>query len=92
MGSVYCFKCKRMSASFETHDAYRARACTKNCFGSYAVEVGAADEVAAAASELRAAGYALLHDARTEPWGQTVAQLQSVDGLIIGVSYAPSLH
>jgi hypothetical protein len=35
---------------------------------------------------------ALLHDARTEPWGQTVARLQSADGAIIGLSYAPSMH
>jgi hypothetical protein len=29
---------------------------------------------------------------RTEPWGQTVARLQSSEGAIIGLSYAPSLH
>ena len=34
----------------------------------------------------------LLHDAREEPWGQTVARLLSIEGLIIGISYAPSLH
>ncbi|HZC72338.1 MAG TPA: VOC family protein [Jatrophihabitans sp.] len=48
--------------------------------------------VGAAAQELRAAGFELLHDARTEPWGQTVARLQSAEGLIVGVSYAPQLH
>jgi hypothetical protein len=32
--------------------------------------------------------FTLLHDARTEPWGQTVARLQSSEGAIIGVSYA----
>ena len=30
--------------------------------------------------------------ARTEPWGQTVARLQSSEGAIIGISYAPSMH
>jgi len=30
--------------------------------------------------------------ARTEPWGQTVALLQTIEGLIVGISYAPSLH
>jgi hypothetical protein len=37
-------------------------------------------------------GFALLHDARTEPWGQTVARLQSVEGAIVGISFAPALH
>jgi catechol 2,3-dioxygenase-like lactoylglutathione lyase family enzyme len=55
-------------------------------------EVESADAVAAAAEELRSGGYAVLHDARLEPWGQTVARLLSPEQLIIGVSYAPSLH
>jgi catechol 2,3-dioxygenase-like lactoylglutathione lyase family enzyme len=48
--------------------------------------------VQAAAEELRDGGHAVLHEAREEPWGQTVARLQSVEGLVIGVSFAPSLH
>ena len=48
--------------------------------------------VAAGASELEAAGYELLHPARTEPWGQTVARILSAEGVIVGISYAPSLH
>ncbi len=55
-------------------------------------EVADADTVQAAADELKDKGFALLHDARTEPWGQTVARLQSSEGAIIGVSYAPSMH
>jgi catechol 2,3-dioxygenase-like lactoylglutathione lyase family enzyme len=55
-------------------------------------EVEDPDAVQAAAEELRRAGFALLHDARTEPWGQTVARLLSAEGLIVGVSYAPQLH
>ncbi|MGH3803368.1 MAG: VOC family protein [Pseudonocardiaceae bacterium] len=55
-------------------------------------EVQDAAAVQAAAQELRDAGYTLLHDARTEPWGQTVARLQTIEGLIVGISYAPSLH
>jgi catechol 2,3-dioxygenase-like lactoylglutathione lyase family enzyme len=50
------------------------------------------DDVAVAASELEDRGYQLLHGARTEPWGQTVARLLSPEGLIVGVSYAPSMH
>jgi catechol 2,3-dioxygenase-like lactoylglutathione lyase family enzyme len=55
-------------------------------------EVADAAAVQAAAEELEAAGYALLHPAREEPWGQTVARLLSDEGLIVGISYAPSLH
>jgi catechol 2,3-dioxygenase-like lactoylglutathione lyase family enzyme len=55
-------------------------------------EVADAAAVAAAAEELRSAGYELLHDARREPWGQTVARLQSPERLIVGISYAPVLH
>jgi catechol 2,3-dioxygenase-like lactoylglutathione lyase family enzyme len=55
-------------------------------------DVADAAAVGAAAQELEQAGYELLHPAREEPWGQTVARLQSVEGAIIGISYAPSLH
>lgn len=55
-------------------------------------EVADAGAVAAAAEELEADGFELLHGAREEPWGQTVARLQSVDSLIVGISYAPWLH
>lgn len=55
-------------------------------------EVKDADAVAAAGEELQAAGYELLHPARTEPWGQTVARLLTEDGVIVGISYAPMLH
>jgi catechol 2,3-dioxygenase-like lactoylglutathione lyase family enzyme len=55
-------------------------------------EVESAAAVAEAADELGRKGFQLLHGAREEPWGQTVARLLSVEGLIIGISYAPSLH
>lgn len=55
-------------------------------------EVADADAVAAAVAELQDRGFELLHGARQEPWGQTVARLQTVDSLIVGISYAPSLH
>jgi catechol 2,3-dioxygenase-like lactoylglutathione lyase family enzyme len=48
--------------------------------------------VAAAAEELAAAGHTLIHEAREEPWGQTVARLQSLEGPIIGISYTPWMH
>ena len=55
-------------------------------------DVADAAAVGAAAEELQQAGYELLHPAREEPWGQTVARLQSPEGAIIGISYAPALH
>ena len=55
-------------------------------------ELADASAVAAGAEELRSRGYQLLHDAKTEPWGQTVARLLSPEGAIIGLSYAPALH
>ncbi len=55
-------------------------------------EVADAEAVTAAGEELRAAGYELLHPARQEPWGQTVARMPSSEGLIVGISYAPALH
>jgi catechol 2,3-dioxygenase-like lactoylglutathione lyase family enzyme len=55
-------------------------------------EVEDAAAVEAAAEELKAKGFELLHGAREEPWGQTVARLLSLEGSIVGISYAPSLH
>jgi catechol 2,3-dioxygenase-like lactoylglutathione lyase family enzyme len=55
-------------------------------------EVADAAAVQAAAEELEAAGFPLLHAAREEPWDQTVARLLSREGSIVGISYAPSLH
>lgn len=55
-------------------------------------EVADAAAVAAGAQELEGLGHSLLHAARTEPWGQTVARLLSPESLVVGVSYAPALH
>jgi catechol 2,3-dioxygenase-like lactoylglutathione lyase family enzyme len=55
-------------------------------------DVGDAAAVNAAAQELERTGFALLHPARTEPWGQTVARLQSPEGSIVGISYIPMFH
>jgi catechol 2,3-dioxygenase-like lactoylglutathione lyase family enzyme len=49
------------------------------------------DDVPAAAAELEAAGYTLLHGPRTEPWGQTLARLLDPNGLIVGVCVTPGL-
>ena len=48
--------------------------------------------VAAAARELEARGYRLIHGSRTEPWNQTIARLLSPEGLLVGVCYTPWFH
>lgn len=55
-------------------------------------DVADADAVQAAADELIASGYEILHPVREEPWGQTVVRLQSPEGSIVGISYIPSFH
>ena len=55
-------------------------------------EVADAEAVERAGAELEESGFTLLHPARLEPWGQTVIRLQSIEGVIVGISYAPSLH
>ncbi len=55
-------------------------------------EVADPDAVGAGAEELEGRGFEMLHGARTEPWGQTVARLLSAEGAIVGLSYAPWMH
>ena len=55
-------------------------------------EVETPDAVSDAATELITQGYTLVHQARTEPWGQVVARLQTPEGLLIGISFAPWFH
>ncbi len=55
-------------------------------------EVENAECVASAVVELQSKGYAVLHGSRMEPWEQTIARLQTPEGMLIGISYAPSLH
>ena len=49
-------------------------------------------DVAAAADELKAKGYRLIHEARTEPWTQITARLLSPEGLLVAVCYTPQVH
>ena len=49
-------------------------------------------DVTAAADELKAKGYRLIHEARTEPWAQITARLLSPEGLLVAVCYTPSFH
>ncbi len=55
-------------------------------------DVASADAVGDAVGELSARGYELLHPAREEPWGQTVARLQAPEGVIVGISFTPALR
>ncbi len=55
-------------------------------------EVDDVEAVEAAANELEARGYRLIHKARTEPWTQTITRLLSPEGLLVGVCYTPWFH
>ena len=50
------------------------------------------EDVEAAAAELVDAGHSLIHETRTEPWGQTIARLLGPEGLLIGICHTPDLH
>ena len=55
-------------------------------------ELGDPDAVAAGVRELEAKGYPIIHEAREEPWGQTVARLYGPEGLLIGLTHTPHLR
>jgi len=55
-------------------------------------EVESEAAVGEAGKELESQGFKLIHPARREPWGQTVARLLSDEGAILGISYAPWMH
>jgi catechol 2,3-dioxygenase-like lactoylglutathione lyase family enzyme len=49
-------------------------------------------DVPNAAAELKAKGYRLVHEPKTEPWGQVTARLLSPEGLLVAVCYSPVFH
>ncbi|MDF1499865.1 MAG: hypothetical protein P1P76_05280 [Anaerolineales bacterium] len=55
-------------------------------------EMSSPDAVEQGVGELIDLGYVIIHGAKQEPWGQTIARLLSPEGLLIGLSYAPWLH
>jgi catechol 2,3-dioxygenase-like lactoylglutathione lyase family enzyme len=55
-------------------------------------DLASTDAVGEAVHELEGRGYQMVHGQRTEPWGQTIARLQSPEGAIVGVSYTPWMH
>jgi catechol 2,3-dioxygenase-like lactoylglutathione lyase family enzyme len=50
------------------------------------------EDVAEASEELKTKGYTLLITARKEPWGQTVTRLLSPEGILVGLTYTPSMR
>lgn len=48
--------------------------------------------VEAAVKEMQDQGQEFVHEARLEPWGQTLARFMSPEGVLIGLSFAPWLH
>lgn len=80
-------------------------AAAQSCFGkdtwpsdipapTSTIEFELADEAAvqAAVDEMKGKGRRFVHEARREPWGQTVARFISPEGVLIGLSYIPSFH
>lgn len=55
-------------------------------------ELSDVESVQAAVEEMKMKGQNFVHEARLEPWGQTLARFISPEGLLIGLSYAPWLH
>lgn len=45
-----------------------------------------------ATAELESRGYRMLIAAKKEPWGQTVSRLLSPEGLLVGVTFTPSMR
>ena len=55
-------------------------------------ELADAKAVESAVQEMKVKGQDFIHEARTEPWGQTIARVISPEGLLVGLSFAPWLH
>jgi catechol 2,3-dioxygenase-like lactoylglutathione lyase family enzyme len=55
-------------------------------------ELRNAAAVEAAVQEMKGKGQEFVHEARLEPWGQTVARFISPEGVLVGLSYAPWLN
>jgi catechol 2,3-dioxygenase-like lactoylglutathione lyase family enzyme len=79
--------------------------CARACFGTdewpvdriapqgaIEFDVETVEEVESLCKELEAKGFELLVQPKLEPWGQTIARLQSPEGLLIGVGFTPWMH
>lgn len=50
------------------------------------------DNVEAATAELESRGYRMLVRNRNEPWGQTVSRFIGPEGLLVGLTFTPSMR
>jgi catechol 2,3-dioxygenase-like lactoylglutathione lyase family enzyme len=50
------------------------------------------DSVETATRELESRGYRMLIKSKKEPWGQTVTRFISPEGLLVGVTFTPSMR
>jgi catechol 2,3-dioxygenase-like lactoylglutathione lyase family enzyme len=50
------------------------------------------ENVEAATAELEAKGYRMLVRNKREPWGQTVSRFLDPDGVLVGLTFTPSLR
>jgi hypothetical protein len=48
--------------------------------------------VEAATAELEARGYRMLVKNKREPWGQTVSRFLSTEGLLVGITFTPTMR
>jgi catechol 2,3-dioxygenase-like lactoylglutathione lyase family enzyme len=55
------------------------------------IEFDVAD-IEKATAELKSQGHELLIAAKVEPWGQTVTRLLGPEGLLVGLTYTPTLR
>lgn len=50
------------------------------------------ENVEKATADLESRGYTMLIKNKTEPWGQTVSRFLSPEGLLVGVTFTPSMR
>jgi hypothetical protein len=50
------------------------------------------ENVEMATADLESRGYQMLIRNKTEPWGQTISRFLSPEGLLLGVTFSPSLR
>jgi catechol 2,3-dioxygenase-like lactoylglutathione lyase family enzyme len=50
------------------------------------------DDVERATAELESMGHRMLIKNKTEPWGQTVSRFLDADGILVGLTFTPSMR
>lgn len=50
------------------------------------------DSVEAATAALESAGYRMLVKNKKKPWGQTASRFISPEGLLVGITFTPSMR